>query len=69
MEHKKDILNLGFDAVEWRFTLQGKYQLVKDPRALYQVYYPWDISEDGDFAALNTEVTVPANWGKSIFLN
>ncbi len=69
MEHKKDILNLGFDAVEWRFTLQGKYQLVKDPRALYQIYHPWDISEDGDFAALNTEVTVPANWGKPIFLN
>jgi len=63
------ILNLSFDAVEWRFTSQGKYLLIKDPRALYQVYHPWDISRDGDFAMLSAQVTAPGDWQKPIFLN
>jgi len=69
MEQPKDILNLGFDSIEWKFTSEGKYLLIKDPRALYQVYHPWDISEDGDFAALKTTVTIPKDWQTPIFLN
>jgi len=62
-------LNLCFDNVKWDFASQGKYLLVKDPRALYQVYHPWNISQDGDFAALSASITVPAHWQKPIFLN
>ena len=69
MEIDKHILSLDFDAVEWSFTSQGKYLLIKDPRGLYQVYHPWDISEDGDFAALSMKVAVPSHWQEPIFLN
>ena len=63
------ILNLSFDDVDWKFTSQGKYILIKDPRALYQVYHPWDISRDGDFAMLSAQITAPGDWQKPIFLN
>ena len=63
------ILNLGFEDTEWNFTSHGKYLLVKDPRSLYQVYHPWDVSEDGDFAVTSTQVDVPKDWQKPIFLN
>jgi hypothetical protein len=68
MPASKDILDLGFENTEWRFTSQGKYLLVKDPRSLYQFYHPWDISEDGDFAAISAQVTVSQDWQNPIFL-
>lgn len=63
------ILNLGFENTEWNLTWQEKYLLVKDPRSLHQIYHPWDISEDGDFAAISTQITIPEDWQNSIFLN
>lgn len=62
-------LSLDFESVQWSYNCQGKYLLVKDPRGLYQIYHPWDVSEDGDFASLSAEVSVPANWQRPIFLN
>ena len=69
VESSKNVLNLGFDQVAWTFTSQGKYLLVEDPRALRQVYHPWEVSQDGDFAALSAKGTVPAKWEGPIFLN
>ena len=69
MERPEDILNLDFDSAEWCFTSRGNYLLVREPRALHQIYHPWDISEDGDFAALSTKVSVSSDWQKPIFLN
>ena len=69
VESPKNVLSLGFDQVAWSFTSQGKYLLIEDPRALRQVYHPWDISQDGDFASLSAKVTVPAGWQGPIFLN
>ncbi len=69
VDSPKNVLSLGFDQVTWTFTSQGKYLLVEDPRALRQVYHPWDISQDGDFASLSAKVTVPAKWQGPIFLN
>lgn len=63
------ILNLGFENAEWNLTLQGKYLLIKDPRSLYQIYHPWDISKYGDFAVTSTQVTIPEDWQNSVFLN
>jgi len=69
VEISGNTLSLDFESIQWSYTCQGKYLLVKDPRGLYQIYHPWDVSEDGDFASLSAEVTVPASWQKPIFLN
>ncbi len=62
-------ISLSFDKTDWQFSSHGKYLLVEDPRGLRQVYHPWDVSSDGDFAALSTQVTVPADWQGPIYLN
>ncbi|MBI3852049.1 MAG: hypothetical protein HY298_17460 [Verrucomicrobia bacterium] len=62
-------MSLGFDQVKWTFSSKGKYLLVEHPRALRQIYHPWDISQDGDFASLSAKVTVPADWQGPIFLS
>jgi hypothetical protein len=64
-----NIIGLAFDSVEWNFAARGRYQLVKDPRGLYQIFHPWDISETGDFADLTTKVTIPDDWNPPIYLN
>lgn len=68
-EARMRVLSLAFDKVNWEFTSRGKYLLVRDPRGLYQVFHPWDISADGDFGAISARVTVPAAWRGPIFLN
>lgn len=62
-------LSLAFDKITWNFTSRGKYLLVEDPRGLYQIFHPWDVSKDGDFGAISTKVTVPAGWHGPVFLN
>ncbi|MEW6754628.1 MAG: hypothetical protein AB1505_27140, partial [Candidatus Latescibacterota bacterium] len=59
---------LAIDGPEWRFTSQGRYLLVDDPRALRQVYHPWDVSADGDFGALSATVEVPPGWSGPLYL-
>lgn len=69
MTQPSHVISLAFDKTQWDFTAQGKYLLVKDPRGLYQVFHPWDVSQDGDFGAIDTRVTVPKDWRGPIFLN
>src|SRR5690242_12396830 len=69
VDSPRNILSLRFDKVDWTFSTKGKYLLVEDPRALRQIYHPWDISQAGDFASLNAKVTVPADWQGPFFLN
>ena len=66
----ESVVSLGFDEATWDFSSQGKYLLVRDPRGLYQIYHPWDLSSDGDFGAITTRVTVPPeNRDGPVFLN
>ncbi len=70
MEQPTAVVSLGFEDVRWDFTSQGKYLLVEDEvRALRQFFHPWDISQDGDFASLSTQATVPADWEGPLYLN
>ena len=64
-----NLVSLGFDQVGWESEARGHYLFVEDPRGLRQVFHPWDISADGDFALLRTEVTVPPDWNGPVFLN
>ncbi len=69
MHRPTGVLSLAPDEAKWDFTAQGKYLLVKDPRGLMQVYHPWDISQEGDFASLTARVNVPADWRGPFFIN
>ena len=69
MQTPGNIASLGFDVADWDFSAQGKYLRVEDPRGLQQIYHPWDISADGDFATLTTQAQVPDDWSGPLYLN
>ncbi len=65
MQQPARILGIGFDDFDWSYASQGKFKLIRDPRGLH----PWDVSADGDFAALTTKVSIPGDWQGPIYLN
>ncbi len=64
-----EVIDLGFDRVEWRFESRGRYLEVADPRGLRQIFHPWAEAEAGDHGSLTTRVRLPAHWQGPVWLN